>query len=317
MPIDPLRLFYPTALRAVFAAGTACLLLEAGCEHPTAKTQAPAPTPAKLAYNQDIEPILAENCFGCHGPDPGSRKAGLRLDRPEFAFAQRGKDLPALVAGQPDASPLVRRVESKLPKEMMPPAEAHKTLKPEEIALLRRWVAEGARYEEHWSFVAPVAHPPPGVAGARAESVRNPVDAFILERLKREHLDPSPEADRRTLLRRVTLDLTGVPPSPAEVDAFLADSAPGAYERVVDRLLASTRFGEHRAHYWLDYVRYADTHGIHFDNLRAIWPYRDYVIGSYNATSPSTGSSASNSPETSCQRPRGISSWPRGSCGAT
>ncbi len=286
MPRDPLRLFYPTALRAVFAAGTVCLLLEAGCEHPTAKTQAPAPTPAKLAYNQDIEPILAENCFGCHGPDPGSRKAGLRLDRPEFAFAPRGKDLPALVAGQPDASPLVRRVESKLPKEMMPPPEAHKTLKPEEIALLRRWVAEGARYEEHWSFIAPVAHPPPHVAGARSESVQNPVDAFVLERLNREHLAPSPEADRRTLLRRVTLDLTGVPPSPAEVDAFLADSAPGAYDRVVDRLLSSTRFGEHRAHYWLDYVRYADTHGIHFDNLRAIWPYRDYVIGSYNANKP-------------------------------
>ena len=273
---------------AGIAAGTACLLFEAGCEHQAADTprQAPAAAPQKLAFNQDIEPILAENCYGCHGPDPGSRKASLRLDRAEFAFAPRGKDGPAIVAGQPDASPLVRRVESRIAKEVMPPAEAHKTLRPDEIARLRRWVAEGARYEEHWAFIAPVAHPAPALSAALGKWVRNPVDAYIAARLEREHLLPSPEADRVTLIRRVTLDLTGIPPSPAEVDSFLRDNAPGAYERVVDRLLASPRFGEHRAHYYLDAVRYADTHGIHFDNYRAIWPYRDYVIRSFNANKP-------------------------------
>lgn len=273
---------------AGIAAGALCLLLGPGCEHPASSTPAlqPAAAPAKLAFNQDIQPILAENCYGCHGPDPGSRKASLRLDRPEFALAPRGKDGPAIIPGQPDQSPLVRRVESKVAKEVMPPAEAHKTLKPEEIALLRRWVAEGARYEEHWAFIAPVARPAPILSEADRGWVRNPVDAYIAARLEREHLSPSPEADPVTLIRRVTLDLTGIPPSPAEVDAFLADRKPGAYERVVDRLLASPRYGEHRAHYYLDAVRYADTHGIHFDNYRAIWPYRDYVIRSYNANKP-------------------------------
>ncbi len=261
------------------------LLVDAGCGHAPDTPPAAAP-PAKVAFNRDIQPILAENCYGCHGPDPGSRKAGLRLDRPEFVFVQRGKFGPAIVAGHADASPLVKRVESRQEKEMMPPPEAHKTLRAEEIARLRRWVAEGARYEEHWAFITPAAPPPPPVPGAPAGSVRNEVDAFIVARLQKEHLLPSPEAERRTLARRVTLDLTGVPPSPAEVDAFLADAAPGAYERLVDRLLASPRFGEHRAHYWLDYVRYADTHGIHFDNSRAIWPYRDYVIRSYNSNKP-------------------------------
>jgi cytochrome c553 len=262
------------------AVGLTALLAEVGCQQALVRT-APA-APAKLSFNEDVEPILAQNCFGCHGPDPGSRKAALRLDRSEFAFAPHEKFGPAIVAFEPDKSPLVKRIESKVDKEMMPPPDAHKTLKPEEIALLRRWVSEGARYQEHWSFIPPVAKPPPPVPASLAGSVRNPIDRFIIARLEKEHLAPSPEADRRTLIRRVTLDLTGLPPSPAEVDAFLADSAPGAYERVVDRLLSSPRFGEQRAHYWLDYVRYADTHGIHFDNYRAIWPYRDYVIRSFN-----------------------------------
>jgi mono/diheme cytochrome c family protein len=260
------------------------LLVEVGCQESLVK--APEAAPAKLSFNEHVEPILAENCFGCHGPDPGSRKAGLRLDRAEFAFAPHEKSGPAIVRFQPDKSPLVQRIESKVEKEMMPPPEAHKTLKREEVALLRRWVSEGAEYEEHWSFIPPVARRPPAVPAALAGSIRNPVDQFIVARLEKEGLAPSPEADRRSLLRRVTLDLTGLPPSPAEMDAFLADSAAGAYERVIDRLLASPRFGEQRAHYWLDYVRYADTHGIHFDNYRAIWPYRDYVIRAFNADKP-------------------------------
>lgn len=273
---------------AAFLAG--CLNSSGPESAAAAKATAPAPkAPAaagKLSFNESIQPILSENCYACHGPDSSSRKAGLRLDRAEFAFAPHEKSGPAILPGKPDDSPLVRRVESKNPKELMPPAEAHKTLTPLEIAQLRRWVAEGAEYQEHWAFIAPVAPKPPAVSAADAPLVRNDLDRFIFARLEQEKLAPSPEAARAALLRRVTLDLTGLLPTPAETDAFLADTQPGAYERVVDRLLASPRFGEHRTRYWLDYVRYADTHGIHFDNYRAIWPYRDYVIRAFNANVP-------------------------------
>ncbi len=244
---------------AAAALGTVALLVQAGCQSPSASSPAPAvaPIPAKLSFNEHVQPILSENCYPCHGPDSGSRKAGLRLDRADFAFSPHEKMGPAIVRGKPDESPLVKRIESKQEKEMMPPPEAHKTLKPEEIAILRRWVTEGAEYQPHWAFIAPVAQPPPAVAAAETGAIRNEVDRFIIARLEKENLTLSPEADRRSLIRRVTLDLTGLLPTPAEVDAFLADRADGAYERVVDRLLASPRFGEHRARYWLDYVRYA------------------------------------------------------------
>jgi mono/diheme cytochrome c family protein len=277
------------ALTGFAALSLAALFAQLGCgtgQMPATVPAASAGPAGKLAFNDHIQPILSENCYACHGPDSGSRKAGLRLDRAEFAYAPHEKSGPAIVRGRPDESPLVRRIESKNEKEVMPPPEAHKTLKPAEIALLRRWVAEGAEYQEHWAFIAAVPKPPPSVASAKEGFVRNPIDRFILARLEKENLAPSPEADRRSLLRRVTLDLTGLPPTPAEVDAFLGDAAPGAYERVVDRLLASPRYGEHRARYWLDYARYADTHGIHFDNYRAIWPYRDYVIRAFNANKP-------------------------------
>lgn len=242
-----------------------------------------AGTAAKIAFNDQIEPILSENCYSCHGPDPGSRKAGLRLDRADFAFAPHEKSGPAIVRGKPDDSPLIKRIESASDKERMPPVETHKTLRAEEIALLRRWVAEGAEYQEHWAFIPPKR---PAVPTGLTTPGGNPVDAFIRARLAKEQIASSPEADRRSLIRRVTLDLTGLPPTPTEVTAFVADQAPGSYERVVDRLLASPRYGEHRARYWLDYVRYADTHGIHFDNYRSIWPYRDYVIRAFNADKP-------------------------------
>jgi hypothetical protein len=174
----------------------------------------------------------------------------------------------------------VRKIEAKNPKDRMPPPEAHKTLKPEQIALLREWVKQGAIYEEHWSFLAPTAQTVPDVK--QRSWVRNAIDNFILARLEKEGLAPSPEADRRSLIRRVTYDLTGLPPTPQEVEAFLDDASPDAYEKVVDRLLASPRYGEHRAHYWLDVARYGDTHGLHVDNYRHIWPYRDYTIKAYN-----------------------------------
>ena len=242
--------------------------------------------PAKLSFNEHIQPILAENCYACHGADPGSRKAGLRLDRAEYAFKPLEKSGPAIVAGKPDESSLIKRIESTDEKTMMPPPEAHKTLSAAQIATLRQWVAEGAEYEEHWAFITPRRPPVPSVPMQEASWPRTPVDNFILARLAPEQLTPSPEADRRTLLRRVTLDLTGMIPSAEEVEAFVADKSPDAYEKVVDRLLASPRFGEHRTRYWLDYVRYADTHGLHFDNYRAIWPYRDYVIRAFNANKP-------------------------------
>ena len=245
-----------------------------------------AAVPATLTFNEHIQPILAENCYACHGVDAGSRKGDLRLDRAEFATAKRKEGDPAIVPGKPDESPLIQRIESKDEKKVMPPPEAHKTLRPEQIALLRRWIAEGAVYQEHWAFIAPVAQTPPAAGSTKAGAIRTPVDAFIAARLARDGLALSPEADRRTLIRRVTLDLTGIVPAPAEVEAFIADKSPDAYGKVVDRLLASPRYGEHRTRYWLDYVRYADTHGIHFDNYRAIWPYRDYVIRAFNANKP-------------------------------
>jgi len=262
--------------RLLFPCATALVLV-------VPSVSAAAPAAAKLSFNTHIQPILAENCYACHGIDGSSRKAELRLDRLEFSTAKRKDGGPAIVPGKPEQSPLVERIESKDEKKIMPPPEGHKTLKPEEIATLRRWIAEGAVYEEHWSFIPPKRPAVPAVAKAQSKAVRNPIDAFVVARLAKDGLTPSAEADRRTLIRRVTLDLTGIVPTPEEVETFVADKASDAYERVVDRLLASPRYGEHRARYWLDYVRYADTHGIHFDNYRAIWPYRDYVFGAFNA----------------------------------
>jgi len=270
-------------------AGWLCLSVFAAAQSGTAK---PAPAPEenvkKLSFNDAVQPILSENCYACHGPDPGGRKAGLRLDRGEFAFAPHQdaheKYEPAIIPGNPDKSPLVRRIENKNAKERMPPPEAHKTLKPEQISLLKEWVKQGAQYEELWSFLPPKRQAIPVVA--HGEWVRNSIDNFVLARLEKEGLTPSPEADRRSLIRRATYDLTGLPPTPEEVEAFVANSAPDAYDKVVERLLASPRYGEHRAHYWLDVARYGDTHGLHLDNFRSIWAYRDYVIQAYNQNKP-------------------------------
>jgi Protein of unknown function (DUF1553)/Protein of unknown function (DUF1549)/Concanavalin A-like lectin/glucanases superfamily/Planctomycete cytochrome C len=279
-----------TSSRAVWRTGSRlgiAVLLGVWCvAFPVAvrsQTKPPVASPVsaeKLTFNQTIQPILSENCYPCHGPDPGARKAKMRLDRAEFAYAPHDKSGPAIIPGRADKSPLVRKIEAKNPKDRMPPPEAHKTLKPEQIALLREWVKQGAVYEEHWSFLAPKPQAVPDVK--QKEWVRNAVDNFILARLEQEGLRPSPEADRRSLIRRVTYDLTGLPPSPQEVEAFAADGSADAYEKVVDRLLESPRYGEHRAHYWLDVARYGDTHGLHTDHYRSIWPYRDYVIKAYN-----------------------------------
>ncbi len=266
------------------AIATAIAVLAAGCSRKTGQPAGEGTAAPKISFNEQIQPILSDNCYACHGADANARKAELRLDRPQDAFAPRKKGGPAIVKGDPKHSPVIQRLFSKDPDVVMPPPESHKILKPAEIALLKQWVAEGAVYEEHWAFIAP--HRPPEPATLKKDWARTPVDRFILARLEKEHLEPSPEADRAALLRRVTYDLTGLPPSPAEQAAFLADTAPDAYERVVDRLLASPRYGEHRARYWLDYARYGDTHGIHLDNFRSIWPYRDYVIRAFNTNKP-------------------------------
>ena len=232
------------------------LLAQSGCRNHAA-------APAGLAFNREIEPILSENCYQCHGPDPGGRKAGLRLDRAEFALARRERSRPAIVAGDPEHSLLIQRIETPDPKRRMPPSEAHKRLSPEEVALLRHWIGQGAPYQEHWSFVLPQLPELPPIR--RRVWARNPIDNFILSRLEREGLEPSPQADRAALIRRVTYDLTGLPPAPEEVEAFLRDTSRSAYERLVDRLLARPRYGEHRAHNWLDLAPNGDTHGLHVD----------------------------------------------------
>lgn len=252
---------------------TAVLLTLAGSLPPCAAGEEP------LSYNADVRPILSDNCFACHGPDSASRQADLRLDQRESAV-----DMAAIMPGEPDGSELIRRINSTEEYEVMPPPESKKTLSPEQKATLARWIQEGAEYEPHWSFIPPTRPELPSVPD---ESwVRNPIDRFVAVRLAAEGLQPAPEASRRELIRRVSLDLTGLPPTPDLVQRFVADERPDAYERLVDELLASPRWGEHRGRYWLDVARYADTHGIHFDNFREIWAYRDWVIEAFNRNLP-------------------------------
>jgi len=209
--------------------------------------------------------------------------ANLRLDIQEGAFAARKNGTP-VVPGKPDESLLIKRIYSDDPGFRMPPVFSHRTLTQDEKDTLRRWIQEGATWKQHWAFVAPVKPALPEVK--RTAWPRNEIDRFILAKIEANGLAPAPEADRHTLIRRVTLDLTGLPPTPAEVDAFVKDRSPAAYEKVVDRLLASPHYGEHRAHYWLDAARYADTNGLHFDNYREMWPYRDWVIQAFNKNMP-------------------------------
>ncbi len=227
----------------------------------------------ELSFNRDIRPILAGNCYDCHGPDKEARKAKLRLDERESAAEVL----------KPDGE-LIARISSTDPDEVMPPPKSKRKLKPEQIALLKRWIAEGAKYEKHWAFEPPKLPEAPVVY--RNNWGENDIDLFVLGRLEREKLSPSPEADRLTLARRIYLDLIGLPPSPEEADAFAKDTDPKAYEKLVDRLLASDHYGEKWARHWLDLARYADTNGYEKDRPRSIWPYRDWVIHSLNIDKP-------------------------------
>ena len=239
--------------------------------------------PGAVDFQRQIRPILSENCFLCHGPDQGTRMANLRLDLHDGAFAKR-KNGMVIVPGKPDESLLIKRVFAEKPAMRMPPLSIHRTLTQEQKDLLKKWIEQGAEWKEHWAFIAPEKAALPAIKNVRW--VHNPIDQFILAKLESKGLEPAPEADRNTLIRRVTLDLTGLPPTPAEVDAFLSDRSPDAYTKLVDRLLASPRYGEHRARYWLDAARYADTQGLHIDNYREMWPYRDWVIAAFNRNMP-------------------------------
>lgn len=245
-------------------------------------TPAAAADPA-VSFNRDVQPILSEYCYHCHGPDAGSRKAKLRLDRAEFAFAPAKSGEVALVKGAADKSNAIHRLLSKDPDEVMPPPETHKQPKPAEIELLRRWINEGAKYEEHWSFVPPQRPTPPA---DRTGWAKSPIDAFIAAKLAQHGLKPNPAEGKERLFRRLNLDLTGLPPTPEETKAFLADTSPDAYAKAVERLLKTDEHAEQMARHWLDAVRYADTHGIHIDNARNIYPYRDWVIGAFKANLP-------------------------------
>jgi hypothetical protein len=233
----------------------------------------------EIEYNRDIRPILVDNCFACHGADSAARQADLRLDVRETAL-----EMGAIVPGDLSESGLVDRIESDDPDLVMPPPATKKSLKPEQKELLKKWIASGAEYQPHWSFIPPVR---PAVPEVNDKAwVKNPIDAFVLAKLESMGLKPAPEADRRTLARRLSLDITGLPPDPAAVEAFVNDQSPDAYEKFVDQLMDSKQWGEHRGRHWLDVARYADTHGIHFDNYREIWAYRDWVIKALNQNKP-------------------------------
>ena len=231
-----------------------------------------------IDFNRQILPILSDACFNCHGPDASTREAKLRLDQREGLFRTRN-DVTVVAPGHPEKSELFFRISSKEEDEVMPPRKASRQLKPAEIELLKNWIAAGAPWGTHWALTPPAKPTPPAVAP-------HPIDAFVRARLAKEKLSPAPAADPAALLRRLSLDLYGVPPTAAELDAFLADKAPGAYERAVDRLLASPRYGERWAWDWLDLARYADTNGFQGDPERTMWPWRDWVVNALNANMP-------------------------------
>ena len=232
---------------------------------------------AEVQFNRDIRPIMANTCFRCHGPDKSSRMAGMRLDLRDEALKPLRDGAVPIVPGDPDKSAIIQRIFAGGAR-VMPPAAVHKELTAAQKNTIRQWVAEGAKYEGHWAYqpVQRAAPPAPG----------NPIDAFVQARLAKEGLHQLPEADRRTLIRRVSLDLTGLPPTPEETEAFVRDTAPNAYEKLVDRLLASPRYAEQQAMHWLDFVRYGDTCGFHGDNALPAWPYRDYVLHAFRDNKP-------------------------------
>ncbi|MGK0184737.1 MAG: mono/diheme cytochrome c family protein, partial [Verrucomicrobiales bacterium] len=239
----------------------------------------------QVDFNRDIRPVLSENCIACHGPDEKAREAGLRLDTFEGATADND-GVRALVPGDPAASALVGRIHHTDPDEIMPPPKSHKKLTAAQKALLAKWIEQGGEYDAHWAFVSPEKQELPAISEPQWEWGHNPIDQFVAAYLIERGLRPSEEASKETLIRRVTFDLTGLPPTPAEVDTFLGDDSPLAYEELVDRLLASRHYGERMALAWMDASRYGDTSVMHADGPRYMWPWRDWVIDAYNTNKP-------------------------------
>lgn len=279
MPIVASRSVFslPTSIRRVGSA-TAWLLL-------SATTAGALEVPDSVDYTRDIRPILADSCFHCHGPADDTREADLRLDERESAVADRG-GYRVVAEGRPEESILLERIAAEDPDSLMPPPDSGQPrLTPDQINLIRRWIAQGAKWQDHWAFIAPVRSPLPPSKKAEHWG-HNGIDSFVLEKIQQAGLTPSVEADRFSLGRRVAIDLTGLPPSIDELQQFVDDHAPDAYERYVQRLLASPAYGEHQTRFWLDAARYGDTHGMHLDNYREIWPYRDWVIRAFNENMP-------------------------------
>src|ERR1041385_6154505 len=245
-----------------------------------------APAKDAVSFNNQIQPILSEYCYHCHGPDSAARKPKkhpLRLDKEQFAFEPRDDGKPVIVKGDPKASELVRRISAK-DDDIMPPASEHKTVKPEEIALVIKWISEGAKYEKHWSLIPPTRPELQGTAGKGWSS--QPIDRLVAQKLEQAGLKPNPAEDRARLFRRLSFDLTGLPPEPEALEQFVKDGSPKTYEQAVDTMLASDASAEHFTRLWLDAVRYADTQGIHHDHSRSIWAYRDWVIAAFKNNMP-------------------------------
>jgi hypothetical protein len=265
--------------------GALGLLVACGPQPVEFPAEVDAQLPEQIDFNQHVKPILSDRCFACHGPDAANQSSGLRLDRAEFALAalEDPANAFAIVPGNPHESELYHRITSDDPEVMMPPPESNLTLTEQEVAVLTRWIEQGAEYKPHWSFIKPEEPPVPQVT---TDWPVNEVDQFVAAKLAHEGLTPSPEASREKLIRRVTFDLTGLPPRVEEVNAFLNDTSPNAYEKLVDRLLDSPHYGERMASEWLDVARYADSHGYQDDGMRNMWPWRDWVISSFNRNMP-------------------------------
>jgi len=256
--------------------------LSVGCASDPGAPEARPLAKSTVDFDRDVRPILSAHCFSCHGPDAAGRQANLRLDQSSEVFAARQNGQPVVIRGNAAASLLYLRITSA--DNPMPPLTAHLPLTSHEVEVIRRWIDGGADYPDRWFLIAPTRPTPP--ATLHESWVKNPIDAFVAKKLEESSLEPAPQADPRSLARRVTLALTGLPPTPEAVAAFVADPSDTAYGALVDRLLAEPAYGEQRAHYWLDVARYGDTHGYHMDDYRSAWPYRDYVIRAFNAGMP-------------------------------
>jgi mono/diheme cytochrome c family protein len=254
------------------------ILLAAGVVF--APAQKATKAPKKIDFNKDIRPILSENCFKCHGPDAKFIKGDLRLSDEKDAKRDRDGEFAILPGNAKDSLVIQRALSKEKFAQMPPPDSGLPRLSAAQVKLLSDWINQGGRYEKHWALVPPKPSELPTVKNHKW--VRNDIDRFVLAKMEEKGLKPAPEADRATLLRRAALTLTGLPPTTEELNQFLNDAQPGAYEKAVDRLLASQRYGENQARYWLDAVRYGDTHGLHLDNERSVYPYRDWVVNAYN-----------------------------------